>query len=92
LRSETRIGLDIIRSHIWYAKDKLALYAVAQHNAPVSSKSPQKELDLSPPNSGLFFRPVFPAWRNRRVPFPHMSVLKPGGLRYRILDVNKLKI
>jgi hypothetical protein len=47
----------------------LALYAVTQHTAAVSSKSPQKELDLSPPNSGLFFRPDFCAgeklWRSR---------------------------
>jgi hypothetical protein len=42
-------------------KDKLEQYAVKQHTEPVSSKSPQKELDLSPPNSGLFFRPLFRA-------------------------------
>jgi hypothetical protein len=47
-----------------------------QHNSLVSSKSPQKELDLSPPNSGLFFRLVLPQRAGRR-----LSVLSRNPFR-----------
>jgi hypothetical protein len=46
---------DISNANIPYWKDQLEFDDAMQHNEPVSSKSLQKELDLSPPNSGLFF-------------------------------------
>jgi hypothetical protein len=67
----------------------LALYAVTQHNAPVSSNSPQKELDLSPPNSGLFFRPDLPGVAQPSVPFPNVTIVNLNGRGFRILDINK---
>jgi hypothetical protein len=67
----------------------LALYVVAQHNAPVSSKSPQKELDLSPPNSGLFFRPDLPGVVPLSVPFRHVTIVNFNSRGLRILNVNK---
>jgi hypothetical protein len=45
----------MLNANVGYAKYKLASATWSPHNEPVSSKSPQKELDLSPPNSGLFF-------------------------------------
>jgi hypothetical protein len=41
--------------NIVYMKEQLESAGAMRHNEPVSSKSRQKELDLSPPNSGLFF-------------------------------------
>jgi hypothetical protein len=46
--------------NVWYYEYKLDLYAVAQHTGPVSSNSPQKELDFKPASGGLFFRPYAP--------------------------------
>jgi hypothetical protein len=57
-------------------KDKLEQYAVTQHTAAVSSNSPQKELDSSPPNSGLFFSPAFSRRSNGGVPMAHLSARK----------------
>jgi hypothetical protein len=39
-------------------KRQLVLYAVTQHNEPVSSKSPQKELDFKPAQQRAFFSPA----------------------------------
>jgi hypothetical protein len=63
-RTHSRLHLRLRRLimqfvYIWYCKDKLDAYAVAQHNGLVSSNSPQKELDLSPPLLRAFFCPAF---------------------------------
>jgi hypothetical protein len=41
--------------NIGYLKEQFDSTDALPQNEPVSSKSPQKELDLRPPNSGRFF-------------------------------------
>jgi hypothetical protein len=42
-------------AYIQYYEDKLDLYAVAQHTAPVSSNSPQKRIGFQPTLEWAFF-------------------------------------
>jgi hypothetical protein len=70
--------------NVWYYEYKLDLYSVAQHTGPVSSNSPQKELDFKPASGGLFFRLYAAHLALAMSPNRHAAVMPPSPAASRI--------